>query len=83
MRFSGRNKLLPFSLAVILIGHALLFYGLPLPALVTLWLLLSVWLYLAGHAPALLAAFSIGFFTLLLNVFIGISGLERSIRTGA
>lgn len=79
MRFSGRNKLLPFSLAVILIGHALLFYGLPLPALVTLWLLLSVWLYLAGPAPALLAAFSIGFFTLLLNVFIGISGLERSI----
>lgn len=79
MRFAGRNKLLPFSLALVLVGHALLFYGLPLPALVTLWLLLSAWLYLAGPAPALLVAFSIGFFTLLLNVFVGVSGLERSI----
>jgi len=79
MRFAWRNKLLPFLLAAILIGHALLFYGLPLPALVTLWLLLSIWLYRAGPAAAVLAAFSIAFFTLLLNVFISISGLERSI----
>lgn len=79
MRFAGRTKLLPFALAVVLIAHALLFYGLPLPALVTLWLLLSIWLYRAGPAAAVLAAFSIAFFTLLLNVFISVSGLERSI----
>lgn len=79
MRFSGRTKLLPFALAVVLLGHALLFYGLPLPALVTLWLLLSIWLYQAGPVAAVLAAFSIAFFTLLLNVFISVSGLERSI----
>ena len=79
MRFTGRNKLLPFSFAAILIGHALLFYGLPLPALVAVWLALCAWLYLAGPAPALLTAFSIALCTLLLNLFVGFSGLEGSI----
>lgn len=79
MRFAWRNKLLPFSLAAILIGHALLFYGLPLPALVAIWLALCAWLYLAGPAPALLTAFSMALFTLLLNLLVGFSGLEGSI----
>jgi hypothetical protein len=79
MRFSGRNKLLPFALAAILIGHALLSYGLPLPALIAIWLALCAWFYLAGPAPALLAAFSMALVTLLLNVLVGFSGLEGSI----
>lgn len=79
MNFPWRTRLLPFSLAAILLAHALLLYGLRLPALITLWLLLCVWLYRAGPAAALLTAFSIASFTLLLNVLISATGLEDSI----
>lgn len=76
--FEG-NRSLSFVLAAILIWHAILFYGLPLPALMLLWLLLCIWLYRAGPAPAVLAAVSIAVFTVLLNIITDVIGLERSI----
>lgn len=79
MNILERNKYLSFALAAILIWHAILFYGLPLPALVVLSVLLCTWLYRAGPAPAVLAAGSFAFFTLLLNFIMGVIGLERSI----
>ena len=74
-----RNKSLAFALAALSILHALLLYGLPLPALAVVWLLLCMWLYRAGPAAAMLAAISIACFTLLLNITIGATGLERGI----
>jgi hypothetical protein len=64
--------------AIFILLHAMLFYGLPLTIIVGLWFALSIWFYLAGPAAALLSAFTIATFTLLLNFSIQLSGLDRS-----
>lgn len=79
MRSARLKNTLLLLLAALLLWHTLLFYGLPLPALFLLWLLLCAWLLRAGPPTALLAACVIAIFSLLLNVFIDMTGLERGI----
>lgn len=79
MRPTRLKSVLLLLLAALLLWHTLLFYGLPLPALFLLWLLLCAWLFHAGPPTALLAACMIAIFSLLLNIFINITGIERSI----
>lgn len=64
--------------ALLISLHALLFYGLPLAGILFAWLLLAVWFMFAGGAQALLTAVPVAIFTLLLNISIQLSGLERS-----
>ncbi len=65
--------------ALLLSGHALLFYGFPLAALVGVWLLFALWFLSAGGAQAMLVAVSLAVSTLVLNFAIHSTGLEQSI----
>ena len=78
MVFPRTARLAGYLFAIFILWHAMLFYGLPLTIIVGLWFALSIWLYLAGPAAALLSAFTIATFTLLLNFSIQLSGLDHS-----
>ena len=79
MKLSLKKPTLSYWLALLLSFHALLFYGFPIAALLTVWVLLALWFLFAGGTQALLAAASLAVGTLLLNFAIQATGLERSI----
>lgn len=74
----NHSKLI-YLAAIFLLWHAMLFYGLPVPAIFAGWFLLSIWLYFAGPIAALMTASSVALFTLLLNVVLHWGGIEQSI----
>lgn len=79
MKITCQRPSFLYFFAVLLIGQALLFYGLPLPGVAVLWLLLAIVFLFAGGPHAMLTACSLTAFTLLLSFAIDITGLERSI----
>ena len=78
MTDSRKIRLLGYLFAIVVLWHAMLFYGLPFRVVVALWAAISVWLYFAGPAAALLTAVSIALFTLVLNFTIQFLGLDRT-----
>lgn len=73
------RKALLHLIAMLLSWHALLLYGFPLPALLAVWVVLSVGFLFAGGAQAMLTGVTLAVFTLLLNFVVGVTGLERGI----
>ncbi len=79
MRIAVIKPSIFYWLSLLLSLHALLFYGLPGKVLAAAWVLLAIWFLFAGGQQAMLSAISLTVFTLLLNVAIHFTGLERGI----
>lgn len=79
MSLSLQKPTLLYWLALLLSSQALLLYGLPWAALLTIWILLAIVFLFAGGAQALLTAASLAACALLLNFVIYATGLERGI----
>lgn len=75
--FSSRRQIAFYLLALLIVWHALLFYGFPIAGITVAFLALAVWFAFIDTGAALLVSTSLLVFTLLLNGALKLTGLEQ------
>ncbi len=76
---NGTKKLIILTASLLITGHILLFYALPLKVFVAIFIVFAIFFQNIGGSNALLVSVSLALSTLLFSLFLKISEINKSI----